>query len=172
MAGYRVLFKESVWKDFNSVPKKDLKKILKRIEQLSENPRPSGCEKLTGKDRYRLRQGRYRIIYSIQDDELTVWIVKVGHRKDVYRWSEPITWAELVTSSAQFRCYVDKGYEAIHFIQYHRVGSAQYRSREWSIFSESTRTMGQADKRRRCSQPSQSLRFVISKRTTVRRRYG
>ena len=85
MAGYRVLFKESVWKDFNSVPKKDLKKILKRIEQLSDNPRPSGCEKLTGKDRYRLRQGRYRIIYSIQDDELTVWIVKVGHRKDVYR---------------------------------------------------------------------------------------
>ena len=85
MAGYRVLFKESVWKDFNSVPKKDLKKILKRIEQLSENPRPSGCEKLTGKDRYRLRQGRYRIIYSIQDDELTVWVVKVGHRKDVYR---------------------------------------------------------------------------------------
>ena len=85
MAGYRVLFKESVWKDFNSVPKKDLKKILKRIEQLSDNPRPSGCEKLTGKDRYRLRQGRYRIIYSIQDDELTVWVVKVGHRKDVYR---------------------------------------------------------------------------------------
>ena len=85
MAGYRVLFKESVWKDFNSVPKKDLKKILKRIEQLSENPRPPGCEKLTGKDRYRLRQGRYRIIYSIQDDELTVWVVKVGHRKDVYR---------------------------------------------------------------------------------------
>jgi len=57
----------------------------KRIEQLSENPRPLGCEKPTGKDRYRLRQGRYRIIYSIQDDELTVWIVKVGHRRDVYR---------------------------------------------------------------------------------------
>ena len=85
MAEYRVLFKESVWKDFNAVPKRDLKKILKRIEQLSENPRSSGCEKLTGKDRYRLRQGRYRIIYSIQDDELTVWLVKVGHRKDVYR---------------------------------------------------------------------------------------
>jgi len=85
MAEYRVLFKQSVQKDFNSVPKKDLKKILKRIEQLSENPRPSGCEKLTGKDRYRLRQGRYRIIYSIQDDELTVWVIKVGHRKNVYR---------------------------------------------------------------------------------------
>ena len=85
MAGYRVLFKESVWKDFNSVPKKDLKKILKRIEQLSDNPRPSGCEKLTGKDRYRLRQGRNRFNYSIKDDELTVCVVKVGHRKKVYR---------------------------------------------------------------------------------------
>ena len=85
MAAYRVLFKKSVWKDFNAVSKKDLKKILKCIEQLSENPRPQGCEKLTGKDRYRLRQGRYRIVYSIQDDELTVWVVKVGHRKDVYR---------------------------------------------------------------------------------------
>jgi mRNA interferase RelE/StbE len=85
MAAYRVLFKESVWKDFNSVPKKDLKKILKRIDWLSENPRPPWCEKLTGKDRYRLRQGRYRIIYSIQDYELTVWVVRVGHRKDVYR---------------------------------------------------------------------------------------
>jgi len=62
-----------------------LKKILKRIEGLAENPRPSGCEKLTGQERYRLRQGRYRIVYSIQDDDLTVWVVKVGHRKDIYR---------------------------------------------------------------------------------------
>ena len=85
MAGYRVFFKESVWKDFNSIPKKDLKKILKRIELLSENPRSPGCEKLTGKDRYRLRQGRYRIVYAIRDDELSIWVVKVGHRKDIYR---------------------------------------------------------------------------------------
>ncbi len=85
MAGYRVFFKESVWKDFNSIPKKDLKKILKPIELLSENPRPPGCEKLTGKDRYRLRQGRYRIVYAIRDDELSIWVVKVGHRKDIYR---------------------------------------------------------------------------------------
>jgi mRNA interferase RelE/StbE len=89
MAGYRVFFKESVWKDFSSIPKKDLKKILKRIEMLSENPRPPGYEKLTGKDRYRSRQGRYRIVYAIQDDELSIWVVKVGHRKDIYRWSEP-----------------------------------------------------------------------------------
>jgi mRNA interferase RelE/StbE len=85
MAEYNIFFKESVWKDFNSIPKKDLKKILKRIELLSENPRPLGCEKLTGKDRYRLRQGRYRIVYAIRDDELSIWVVKVGHRKDIYR---------------------------------------------------------------------------------------
>ena len=85
MAGYRVFFKESVWKDLNAIPKKDLKKIIKRIELLSENPQPPECEKLTGKDRYRLRQGRYRIVYSIRDDELSIWVVKVGHRKDIYR---------------------------------------------------------------------------------------
>jgi mRNA interferase RelE/StbE len=85
MAAYKVFFKESVQKDFDPIPKKDLKKILNRIARLAENPRPAGCEKLTGKERYRLRQGRYRIVYSIQDDELTVWVVKVGHRKDIYR---------------------------------------------------------------------------------------
>lgn len=85
MAVYKVLFKASVEIDFAAIPKKDLKKILKRIEGLAEDPRPSGCEKLTGQERYRLRQGRYRIVYSIQDDDLTVWMVKVGHRKDIYR---------------------------------------------------------------------------------------
>ena len=85
MAVYKILFKKSVQKDFNSIPKTDLNKILDRIELLGEDPRPSGCEKLTGQQRYRLRQGRYRILYSIQDDELTVWIVKVGHRKHIYR---------------------------------------------------------------------------------------
>ena len=85
MAAYKVFFKKSVQKDFDTIPKKDLKKILNRIAGLAENPRPAGCEKLTGKERYRLRQGRYRIVYSIQDDELTVWVVKVGHRKDIYR---------------------------------------------------------------------------------------
>ena len=85
MAAYKIFFKKSVRKDFQSIPKKDLKRILSRIAALAEDPRPSGCEKLTGYERYRLRQGRYRIVYSIQDDELTVWVVKVGHRKDVYR---------------------------------------------------------------------------------------
>ena len=85
MAKYKILFKKSVQKDFKTIPKRDLKKILDHIELLAEDPRPSGCEKLTGQQRYRLRQGRYRILYSIQDDELTVWVVKVGHWKDIYR---------------------------------------------------------------------------------------
>lgn len=85
MAAYKIYFRKSVQKDFSAMPKKDLKRIINRIDGLGENPRPVGCEKLTGQERYRLRQGRYRIVYSIQDDELTVWIVKIGHRKDIYR---------------------------------------------------------------------------------------
>jgi mRNA interferase RelE/StbE len=85
MAGYRVFFRRSVEKDFASIAKKDVKRIVHRIKMLEEDPRPPGCEKLTGQERYRLRQGRYRIVYSIQDDEVTVWVVKVGHRKDMYR---------------------------------------------------------------------------------------
>jgi mRNA interferase RelE/StbE len=85
MGAYKVHFKASVEKDLTAMPKKDLKKILKRIEGLAEHPSPWGCEKLTGQERYRLRQRQYRIVYSIQDDELTVWVVRVGHRKDIYR---------------------------------------------------------------------------------------
>ena len=85
MAAYKIFFKKSVWKDFETIPNKDLKKILECIELLGENPRFQGCKKLADQERYRLRQGRYRILYSIQDEELSVWIVKVGHRKNVYR---------------------------------------------------------------------------------------
>lgn len=85
MGEYKIFFKESVEKDLRSIPKKDLKKIFTRIEALAKEPRPQGCEKLSSQDKYRIRQGTYRIIYSIQDQELTVWVVKVGHRKDVYR---------------------------------------------------------------------------------------
>lgn len=84
MAAYKIFFKASVWKDLKSIPDKDLKKILSCIESLSDDPRLSGCKKLSGQERYRLRYGKYRIIYSIQDDKLTVWVVKVGHRKNVY----------------------------------------------------------------------------------------
>ncbi|MDD3953067.1 MAG: type II toxin-antitoxin system RelE/ParE family toxin [Lentisphaeria bacterium] len=85
MGEYKIFFKKSVEKDLRSIPKKDLKKILTRIEALAQEPRPQGYEKLSGQEKYRIRQSTYRIIYSIQDQELTVWVVKVGHRKDVYR---------------------------------------------------------------------------------------
>jgi mRNA interferase RelE/StbE len=85
MAAYKIFFKKSVWKDFEAIPKKGLKRILELIESLGENPRLPDCKKLADQERYRLRQGRYRILYSIQDEELSVWIVKVGHRKNVYR---------------------------------------------------------------------------------------
>ena len=84
MAAYKIFFKQSVWKDFKSIPDKDLTKILSCIESLGDNPRQSVCKKLSGQEKYRMRYGRYRIIYSIQDDELTIWIIKVGHRKNVY----------------------------------------------------------------------------------------
>jgi mRNA interferase RelE/StbE len=85
MVEYKVYFKKSVEKDFRTISKKDLQKILRRIGALAKDPRPSGHEKLTGQERYRVRQGRYRIVYSIQDKELTVWVVKVGHRKGIYK---------------------------------------------------------------------------------------
>jgi mRNA interferase RelE/StbE len=85
MAEYKIFFKESVIKDFRTIPKKYLQNILLRIEALAKDPRPPGHEKLTGEKRYRVRQGQYRIIYSVEDKELVIWVVKVGHRKNIYR---------------------------------------------------------------------------------------
>jgi len=85
MAEYEISFKKSVEKDFRTIPKKDLRKILRRLEAFSDDPRPPGHEKLTGQQRYRVRQGPYRIVYSLQDKELTIWVVKGGQRKEVCR---------------------------------------------------------------------------------------
>ena len=85
MANYSIFFKRSVRKDVQSLPKKDVIRIINRIRLLADDPRPPGCEKLSGKEQYRLRQGVYRILYSIQDAELTVWVIKVAHRREVYR---------------------------------------------------------------------------------------
>jgi len=85
MAEYRIFFRKSVRQDIEKIPKKSLQQIIKLIAALAVDPRPPVCERLTGQERYRIRQGTYRIIYSIQDDELTVWVVKIGQRKDVYR---------------------------------------------------------------------------------------
>jgi mRNA interferase RelE/StbE len=85
MAVYKLLFKASVRKDLEGIPRHDLLRIIERIDGLAENPRPIGCEKLSGQEKYRVRQGNYRIIYSIEDYLLTVWVVKVAHRRQVYR---------------------------------------------------------------------------------------
>jgi len=87
MGKYKVFFKKSVEKDFKDIPKDILLKILDKIKNLQNDPRPTRSEKLTGQERYRIRQGTYRIVYSIQDLELTVWVVKIGHRREIYRSS-------------------------------------------------------------------------------------
>lgn len=85
MARYSLSIKRSVAKDLRRIPNEDVARILARIEVLADDPRPPGCEKLSGQERYRLRQASYRIIYEIRDDELVVTVVKIGHRRDVYR---------------------------------------------------------------------------------------
>ena len=85
MASYELVFKRSVAKDLREFPKVDVRRILQRIRSLEDDPRPPGCEKLSGQERYRLRQGVYRIVYEIHDKVLVVLIVKIGHRRDVYR---------------------------------------------------------------------------------------
>jgi mRNA interferase RelE/StbE len=85
MASYELVFRKSVAKDLRRVPKADVRRILERIRALADDPRPPGCERLSGLERYRLRQGVYRIVYEVQDRKLAVLVVKVGHRRDVYR---------------------------------------------------------------------------------------
>ena len=85
MGEYSILFRKSVGKDLERIPKADARRIVSRIRSLSDDSRPPGCEKLSAQERYRIRQGDYRIVYSIQDDDRSVWIVKIGHRREVYR---------------------------------------------------------------------------------------
>ena len=87
MGSFEVKFKQSVAKDLRQIPKKDVARILKCIEALRTEPRPPGVEKLSGQEKYRIRQGVYRILYEIQNNELIVVVVKIGHRRDVYRIS-------------------------------------------------------------------------------------
>ena len=85
MAKYNILIKPSAAKEIEAISsKKDRQRVVHRILKLADNPYHPGCLKLTGQDKYRVRQGRYRIIYAIEDNELLVYVVKVGHRKDVY----------------------------------------------------------------------------------------
>lgn len=85
MAKYRITIKKSAAKELQDIPKKNLRKIVRRIQSLAQDPRPAGSQKLSARERYRLRQGDYRIVYSVDDKDWLVDIVKIGHRRDIYR---------------------------------------------------------------------------------------
>ena len=85
MAKYKILVKKSAEKELGKIPKKELLKILDKIKNLSDDPHPTGSIKLTNQEKYRIRVGNYRILYTVEDNILTVFVVKIGHRKDIYR---------------------------------------------------------------------------------------
>ncbi len=86
MAKYSLRIKKSARKELESIATKaDRRRVIERIESLADNPRPPGAIKLSGLERYRVRQGRYRILYTIEDSLLVIQVIKVGDRKDVYR---------------------------------------------------------------------------------------
>lgn len=85
MASYKLLIKRDAEKEIRGFPKADIKRIVEKILTLPGDPRPSGCEKLKGETGYRVRQGHYRILYLVDDEEKSVTIIKVGHRREVYR---------------------------------------------------------------------------------------
>ena len=85
MGNYKILIKPSAAKELEAVPKRDRLRIVRKIQALVQNPRPPGCEKLSAEEKYRVRRGWYRIVYSVDDQNQTVLVVKVGHRREVYR---------------------------------------------------------------------------------------
>ena len=85
MASYRVQIKRSAVKELESLPLKARRRVARRIQALAAEPRPPKCEKLSGQEKYRLRQGAHRIVYGVDDADSTVTVVKIGHRRDVYR---------------------------------------------------------------------------------------
>jgi mRNA interferase RelE/StbE len=85
VASYRLVIRRSAGKEIEALPPKERRRVVTKIQSLATNPRPAGCEKLSGEEKYRLRQGDYRVLYEIVDRELIVTVVKVGNRRDVYR---------------------------------------------------------------------------------------
>jgi len=85
MGKYKLQIKKSAEKELRKIPKKELIKIINKIQHLSEDPYPEGSIKLSNQEKYRLRVGNYRVLYKVEANILTIFIVKVGHRKDVYR---------------------------------------------------------------------------------------
>ena len=85
MVKYKLEFKKSASKELKSLPKKEIKRILQSIDQLIENPRPINSKKLSASEKYRLRVGDYRVLYEIQDGILIIYIIRIAHRKEVYK---------------------------------------------------------------------------------------
>lgn len=85
MGAYSLLVKASAAKEVDALPSKDRRRLVERIRALADEPRPPGCQKLSGHDKYRLRQGDYRVVYLVDDAAREVTIFKVGHRREVYR---------------------------------------------------------------------------------------
>lgn len=85
MASYRLLIKAPAAKEIEALPRKERTRVVDRIRQLAADPRPPGAEKLSGEEKYRVRQGNYRILYAIGDADTSVLVVRIGHRRDVYR---------------------------------------------------------------------------------------
>ncbi|MGH2360511.1 MAG: type II toxin-antitoxin system RelE family toxin [bacterium] len=85
MASYRLLIKPSAVKDLEALPAKDRRRVVSRIRGLASAPRPAGCEKLSGLELYRVRQDSYRVLYTVHDAEQIIIVIKIGHRRDVYR---------------------------------------------------------------------------------------
>lgn len=84
-ASYSITFKKSAEAELRALPEKDRRRVVSRILGLSSVPRPAGCKKLAGTHILRIRQGDYRILYSVDDSSKTVDIIKIGDRKEVYR---------------------------------------------------------------------------------------
>ena len=85
MENYNIDIKKSATKEIAKLPKPHLVRIIEKIQSLATNPRPEGCKKLSADEKYRIRVGNYRILYTIEDHQLLIYVVKIGHRKDVYR---------------------------------------------------------------------------------------
>jgi mRNA interferase RelE/StbE len=86
VARYSLRIKKSARKELESIATKaDRRRVIKRIQSLADNPRPRGALKLSGLERYRIRQGHYRILYTIEDAVLVIHVIKVGDRKSIYR---------------------------------------------------------------------------------------
>ena len=82
---YRLVFTRSAQKELDRIPQDDARRIALRIQRLTSDPRPPGCEKLRGADAYRIRQGDYRVLYTVADTDRLIEIYRIGHRREVYR---------------------------------------------------------------------------------------